>query len=83
MVGVLTANSSSITADGSSSKAIAAFGFLGTGHYSSDGKLRDFGLLYFLNANGNLGFLKGIAGVYKDQIDKIGNAVTRLWLRKQ
>ena len=82
-VGVLTANSSSITANGSSSKAIAAFGFLGTGHYGSDGKLRDFGLVYFLNANGNLGFLKGIAGVYKDQIDKIGNAVTRLWLWKQ
>ena len=55
----------------------------GTGHYGSDGKLRDFGLVYFLNANGNLGFLKGIAGVYKDQIDKIGNAVTRLWLWKQ
>jgi hypothetical protein len=30
-----------------------------------------------------LASLKGAAGIYKDQINKAGNAVTKLWLWKQ
>ena len=89
-VGILTAvansisSSSSISGSSSSStRGIAAFTFLGTGHYGTDGKLRDFGPIYFLNATGNLAFLKDTAGVYKDQIDKAGNAITKLWLWKE
>jgi hypothetical protein len=74
-VGILTANASS--------RGIAAFSFIGTGHYGTDGKLRDFGPIYFLNATGSLASLKGAAGIYKDQINKAGNAVTKLWLWKQ
>ena len=74
-VGILTANASS--------RGIAGFSFIGTGHYGTDGKLRDFGPIYFLNATGNLASLKGAAGIYKDQINSAGNAVTKLWLWKQ
>ena len=82
-VGILTAvanSSSGSSSSSSSTRGIAAFTFLGTGHYGTDGKLRDFGPIYFLNATGNLAFLKDTAGVYKDQIDKAGNAITKLWL---
>jgi hypothetical protein len=88
-VGILTAvansssGSSSSSSSSSSTRGIAAFTFLGTGHYGTDRKLRDFGPIYFLNATGNLAFLKDTAGVYKDQIDKAGNAITKLWLWKE
>ena len=82
-VGILTAVANSSGSSSSSTRGISAFTFLGTGHYGTDGKLRDFGPIYFLNATGNLAFLKDTAGVYKDQIDKAGNAITKLWLWKE
>lgn len=62
-----------------------SFEFQGTGHYGADGKLRDTGNIWTHNqpgpgveATGNLAFLKNTATIYKDEIDKAGNAVTKV-----
>ena len=67
-----------------------SFAFQGTGHYGADGKLRDTGSIFQhhhpegkvpieFRATGNLSFLNNMAGIYKDEIDKAGNAVTKIW----
>ena len=63
-----------------------AFAFQGTGHYGVDGKLRDIGNIFqhhypegkmpiAFKATGNLAFLDNTVTIYKDEIDKAGNAV--------
>jgi hypothetical protein len=70
-----------------------AFAFQGTGHYGADGKLRDIGNIFqhhhligklpiAFKATGNLAFLDNMVGIYKDEIDKAGNAVTKIWFWK-
>ena len=70
-----------------------AFAFQGTGHYGTDGKLRDIGSIFqhhhqignlpiAFKATGNLAFLDNMVGIYKDEIDKAGNAVTKIWFWK-
>lgn len=69
------------------------FAFQGTGHYGADGKLRDIGSIFqhhhligklpiAFKATGNLAFLDNTVAVYKDEIDKAGNAVTKIWFWK-
>jgi hypothetical protein len=70
-----------------------AFAFQGTGHYGADGKLRDIGSIFqhhhligklpiAFKATGNLAFLDNTVAIYKDEIDKAGNAVTKIWFWK-
>jgi hypothetical protein len=70
-----------------------AFAFQGTGHYGADGKLRDIGNIFqhhhligklpiAFKATGNLALLDNMVGIYKDEIDKAGNAVTKIWFWK-
>lgn len=66
-----------------------SFVFQGTGHYGADGKLRDTGNVWkHLQAGpgaggtGNLAFLNNTATIYKDEIDKAGNSVTKIWFWK-
>jgi hypothetical protein len=70
-----------------------SFAFQGTGHYGTDGKLRDIGNIFqrhhligklpiAFKATGNLAFLDNMVGIYKDEIDKAGNAVTKIWFWK-
>ena len=64
----------------SNTTGIAAFTFQGIGHYTVDGKLRDTGIVIFNNkVSGNLSFAGNTYGVYKDEIDKAGNAITKIW----
>ena len=69
------------------------FAFQGTGHYGADGKLRDIGNIFqhhhligklpiAFKATGNLAFLDNMVAIYKDEIDKSGNAVTKIWFWK-
>lgn len=69
------------------------FAFQGTGHYGADGKLRDIGNIFqhhhligklpvAFKATGNLAFLDNMVAIYKDEIDKGGNAVTKIWFWK-
>ena len=69
------------------------FAFQGTGHYGADGKLRDIGNIFQhhhligklpieFKATGNLAFLDNMVAIYKDEIDKAGNAVTKIWFWK-
>lgn len=72
------------------------FAFQGIGHYGADGKLRDVGNIFQHHAavvvpgqhpvpfetTGNLAFLGNTAAIYKDEIDKAGNAVTKVWFWK-
>ena len=53
--------------------AFHTFTFQGTGHYGADGKLRDVGTIF--NS-------RGLVGIYKDEIDKNGNAITKIWFWK-
>lgn len=71
------------------------FGFQTVGTYGADGKLTDIGQIFEhhreivsqhpvpLKTTGNLAFLQNVAdGVYKEEIDKAGNAVTKIWFWK-
>jgi hypothetical protein len=72
------------------------FAIQGTGHYGADGKLRDIGEIFqrhnkpsqigqlpiAFKATGNLAFLDNTVAIYKDEIDKAGNAVTEIWFWK-
>lgn len=53
--------------------AFNAFTFQGIGHYGADGKLRDIGTIFNT---------RGLVGIYKDEIDKNGNAITKIWFWK-
>jgi hypothetical protein len=66
-----------------------AFAFQGTGHYGADGKLRDTGNIFqhhypegkvpiAFKATGSLAFLGNTVAIYKNEIDKAGNAVTKI-----
>lgn len=65
-----------------------AFSFQGIGYYGTDGKLRDTGTVLNTKANGILvsgtlsGELRNAVGIYKDEIDKAGNAITKIWYWK-
>jgi hypothetical protein len=54
----------------------------GIGHYDADGKLRDTGTTFITKATGNLAFIRNMVGIYKDEIDKAGNAITKIWFWK-
>lgn len=50
--------------------------------YGPDGKLRNHGSVFFNSStspSGQLSFLNNIIGVYADEIDTSGNAVTKIW----
>jgi hypothetical protein len=66
-----------------------SFVFQGTGHYGADGKLRDTGNVWKhlqpgpgAGGTGNLAFLNNTATIYKDEIDKAGNSITKIWFWK-
>jgi hypothetical protein len=50
----------------------------GIGHYSADGNLRDTGTTIITKATRNLAFIRNMVGIYKDEIDKAGNAITKI-----
>ena len=53
--------------------AFNLFTFQGIGHYGADGKLRDIGTIFNT---------RGLVGIYKDEIDKNGNAIAKIWFWK-
>lgn len=67
-----------------------SYAFQGTGHYGADGKLRATGSIFQhhypegkvpieLRTTGNLAFLKDTSTIYKNEVDKAGNAVLKIW----
>jgi len=52
------------------------------GHYGADGKLRDTGIILNTKATGNLAFLGNMVGIYKDEIEKTGIVITKVWFWK-
>ncbi len=54
----------------------------GIGHYGAEGNLRDSGTTIITKATGNLAFIRNMVGIYKDEIDKAGNAITKIWFWK-
>jgi len=52
---------------------------LGVGQFGSDGKLRDIGTVFYPKATGTLASLGNTIVVFKDEIDKAGNAITKVW----
>lgn len=65
-----------------SAAGTTAFTFQGIGHYGADGKLRNTGITLYTNVSGNLVPSRNMAGIYKDVIDKAGNAIAKIWLWK-
>jgi hypothetical protein len=52
---------------------------LGVGQFGSDGKLRDIGTVFYPKATGTLASFGNTIVVFKDEIDKAGNAITKVW----
>ena len=52
------------------------------GYYGADGKLRDTGIILNTKATGNLSFLGNMVGIYKDEIEKTGIVITKVWFWK-
>jgi hypothetical protein len=53
--------------------AFHGFTFEAIGHRGADGKLRDTGTIFNT---------EGMVGIYKDEIEKNGNAITKVWFWK-
>ena len=61
---------------------MATYTFQSVGQYGSDGKLRNHGSIFFntnTSSSGQLSFLNNMVGVYADEIDSTGNAITKVW----
>ncbi len=61
---------------------MATYTFQSVGQYGSDGKLRNHGSIFFntnTTSSGQLSFLNNMVGVYADEIDPSGRAVTIVW----
>jgi hypothetical protein len=61
---------------------MATYTFQSVGQYGSDGKLRNHGSIFFntnTSSSGQLSFLNNMVGVYADEIDSAGNAITKVW----
>ena len=61
---------------------MATYTFQSVGQYGSDGKLRNHGSIFFntnTSSSGQLSFLNNMVGVYADEIDSAGNAITKGW----
>jgi hypothetical protein len=61
---------------------IATYTFQAVGQHGSDGKLRNHGSVFFntnTSSSGQLSSLNNMVGVYADEIDPAGNAVTKIW----
>ena len=61
---------------------MATYTFQSVGQYGSDGKLRNHGSIFFntnTSSSGQLYFLNNMVGVYADEIDSTGNAITKVW----
>ena len=48
-------------------------------HYVADGKLSDIGTTSIFKATGNVAFTGNTVGIYRDELDKAGNALTKIW----
>ena len=61
---------------------MATYTIQSVGQYGSDGKLRNHGSIFFntnTSSSGQLSFLNNMVGVYADEIDSTGNAITKVW----
>ena len=61
---------------------MVTYTFQSVGQYGSDGKLRNHGSIFFntnTSSSGQLSFLNNMVGVYADEIDSTGNAITKVW----
>jgi hypothetical protein len=61
---------------------MATYAFQSVGQYGSDGKLRNHGSIFFntnTSSSRQLSFLNNMVGVYADEIDSTGNAITKVW----
>jgi hypothetical protein len=61
---------------------MATYTFQSVGQYGSDGRLRNHGSIFFntnTSSSGQLSFLNNMVGVYADEIDPAGNAITKVW----
>jgi hypothetical protein len=61
---------------------MATYTFQAIGGYDPDGKLRNHGSMFFnsnTSSSGQLSFLNGMVGVFADEIDAKGNAMTKVW----
>lgn len=61
------------------SNGMAAYSFQGIGHYGADGKLRDIITDLQTKAIGQLAFLSDVVVIDKNEIDQVGNALTKYW----
>jgi hypothetical protein len=71
--GILTSNATG---------EMATYTFQSVGQYGSDSKLRNHGSIFFntnTSSSGQLSFLNNMVGVYADEIDSAGNAITKVW----
>lgn len=62
-----------------SKNGTATFIFLAVGQSGTNGTSKDIGIEFYPKTTGNLASLGGAIAVFKDEIDKAGNAVTKLW----
>jgi hypothetical protein len=61
---------------------IATYTFQTIGGYDPDGKLRNHGSTFFnsnTSSSEQLSFLNGMVGIFADEIDAKGNAMTKVW----
>jgi hypothetical protein len=59
---------------------IAKYTFQSIGKHDNDGKLRNLGsVTFYTDSIGELSVLKNTIGVYADEIDQQGNAITKVW----
>jgi hypothetical protein len=60
--------------------SVAKYTFSTIGKIDDDGKIRNLGSVTFdTNDEGSLSILKNTIGVLADEIDKQGNAITKIW----
>jgi hypothetical protein len=61
---------------------MTTYRFQAIGGYDPDGKLRNHGSMFFnsnTSSSGQLSFLNGMVGVFADEVDAKGNAMTKVW----
>jgi len=59
---------------------IAKYTFQSIGKHDNDGKLRNLGsVIFYTDSTRDLSVLNNTIGVYADEIDQEGNAITKVW----
>ncbi|MGN6560927.1 MAG: hypothetical protein ACTHJ2_10450 [Candidatus Nitrosocosmicus sp.] len=56
------------------------YNFYSLGRQDANGSAKDKGVLFFqTTSNGKLGIINGLVVIFKDQMDKAGNGITKGW----